>query len=285
MTSTFFTVSRRSGERAVVVVVSTSGGAFGSVVNVEFFFTGFRVWAPWLGWWRTVLTDWLWPADPLFAEAFTTRQHWPDEHRKAISTSLCVKVAYLELLNKWVFFLLRGEGEEKWWPKRGLNCRGVAMESLVVVGPYYQLGVRNSTINISPKSSKNKQANKEAMSQTFSCPRHYFSPPTFSTEQHYQQFCNYSKNPKLQETRIWAGVGGGGVEEEDLFVNWKQQRKIKKYQHPSDPSVVLDSATVSKTHNLRKNKNKKPKKNSGIWDHYYYYYYYYYSYYNNEFTE
>jgi hypothetical protein len=75
------------------------------------------------------------------------------------------------------------------------------------------------------------------------------------------------------------------VEEEDLFVNWKQQRKIKKYQHPSDPSVVLDSATVSKTHNLRKNKNKKPKKNSGIWDHYYYYYYYYYSYYNNEFTE
>jgi hypothetical protein len=54
------------------------------------------------------------------------------------------------------------------------------------------------------------------------------------------------------------------VEEEDLFVNWKQQRKIKKYQHPSDPSVVLDSATVSKTHNLRKNKNKKPKKNSGI---------------------
>jgi hypothetical protein len=51
------------------------------------------------------------------------------------------------------------------------------MESLViVVGPYYQLGVRNSTINISPKSSKNKQANTEAMSQTFSCPRNYFSP-------------------------------------------------------------------------------------------------------------
>jgi hypothetical protein len=64
------------------------------------------------------------------------------------------------------------------------------------------------------------------------------------------------------------GWGGGVVEEEDLFVNWKQQRKIKKYQHPSDPSLVLDSATVSKTHNLRKNKNKnknkKPKKNSGI---------------------
>ncbi len=72
------------------------------------------------------------------------------------------------------------------------------MESLVVVGPYYQLGVRDSTVNISPKSSKNKQANKEAMSQTFSCPRNYFSPPTFSTEQHYQQFCYYSRNPKLQ---------------------------------------------------------------------------------------
>ncbi len=208
MTSRFFTVSRRSGESAVV---STSGGAFGSVVNVEFFFTGFRAWAPWLGWWRTVLTDWLWPADPLFAEAFTTRQHWPDEHRKAISTSLCVKVAYLELLNKWVFFLLRGEGEEKWWPKRGLNCRGVAMERLVVVGPYYQLGVRNSTISIyHPNPPKKKQPSKEATSQTFSCPRNYFSPPTFSTEQHYQQSCYYSRNPKLQQTRIWARVGGGG---------------------------------------------------------------------------
>jgi hypothetical protein len=84
------------------------------------------------------------------------------------------------------------------------------MESLVVVGPYYQLGVRNSTINISPKSSKNKQANKEAMSQTFSCPRHYFSPPTFSKSNIISNSVIIVKTLNCKKREFELGLGAGG---------------------------------------------------------------------------